>query len=178
MNKKIAFSVIVILLFLGGFMLYKNHGLLGRSTEVKESLPRGQAIYEKIPDLNQLKEDSDIIVEVNVTNDKKMRDYKGVSAAITTVKIKEVIKGNLDTDKLNILQDTNADVTITSGQRLLMFLRKGIDNPDCYIPVGGGQGIYEINNDELKLSPQSIENENILKDLKGNYSDVKSKLKK
>lgn len=34
---------------------------------------------------------------------------------------------------------------IKNNERLLMFLRKGIDNPDCYVPVGTSmKGIYRI----------------------------------
>lgn len=62
-----------------------------------------------------------------------------------------------------------------------MFLKKGTDNKDCYIPVGGGQGIYKIienkKTNNRTLEAQSLYNENILNDLKGNYDDLRKSLK-
>ncbi len=56
-----------------------------------------------------------------------------------------------------------------------------------YISLGGSQGTYDIvNNSKLKnqinaeenieLKPNSMVNDDILKDLSGNYADIKKKL--
>ncbi|WP_294188677.1 hypothetical protein [uncultured Clostridium sp.] len=74
-----------------------------------------------------------------------------------------------------------------------MFLRKGIDNPDCYVPVGTSmQGIYRISENKTNrqsyslndstttiLEPydSSFTNKNIMNDLSINYKNFKSKFK-
>lgn len=143
----------------------------------------------KIQDLGQLKKDSNIIVEVIGTNENRVIDYKGVSCIITKVRVTDVIKGDKELKELNIIQVENVDVPPVDGEKLLMFLGKGKDNEGCYFPVGAGQGIYKISTEtntqptkkaltiDEKIEPQSIVNDSILNDLKGNYKDIKEKLK-
>jgi|GEM_PF-6335346 len=182
MHKKTILALSITLVLLGsiGFVIYENPKILTQSALVKTKSTKSRASYVKISGLPQLKNDSEIIVEATVTNKQETRDYKGVPVSITSVEVKDVLKGTTDSKELKILQDAQADVTLKAGQTLLMFLKKGVDNPDCYVSIGGGQGIYQISknkkNNELELSPQSLVNENIIKDLKGNYSDIKAKL--
>ncbi|WP_040210387.1 hypothetical protein [Clostridium polynesiense] len=182
MNKKIFLSIAVIGLLIScliGFSIYNNPNNDTKKTATKASIL-------KIKNLQELKNSSDLIAEITVTDKQEKRDYKEIQVDVITVKINEIIKGKTDLKELKILQDSSADTIIQNGQNLLIFLKKGIDNPDCYVPVGGGQGIYiiENTNSNLKssnsittLKPQSLENKEILKDLTGNYNDIKQTLK-
>jgi hypothetical protein len=183
MNKKLVLSqsAASILICSIAFIVDKNYNVQNKLTQATIKSPTAEANYIKIPNLSELKKQSELIVEVIVTDKKEIRDYKGIPITITIANVKEVLRGNTDSKELKILQDSKADVNIKNGENLLMFLKKGVDNPDCYIPVGSGQGIYKIvkglAKDGLELTPQSLVNEDILKDLKGNYSDIKSNLK-
>jgi hypothetical protein len=128
-------------------------------------------------DLTEIKSESDLIVEVEGTDKQEKRDYKGAPSIVTTLKVKEVFKGDKSLKEVKIIQIESINTVPENGQRLVMFLRRGVDNLDCYGVVGGGQGIYKIENKGATLKPQAIENKNIIKELSGNYEDVKDKLK-
>ncbi|WP_027632033.1 hypothetical protein [Clostridium hydrogeniformans] len=189
MNKKIALSLFfaLILSCSVGFIIYKNTKISSppNTDEIEKSSVHASIV--KIKSLKELKDSSEVIAEIEVTDKQEKRDYKGIQVDIITVKVNEVIKGDIDSKELKILQDSNTDTIIKNGEKLLIFLKKGVDNPDCYVPVGGGQGLYIIENSNnyksinaiqnTILKPHSIENKDILKDLKGNYEDIKQKLK-
>jgi len=150
-----------------------------KAKQQEKAYNRGKGSLEEIAGLAELKSDSDIIVEVLVTDKSKERDYKGLKAIITTLKVNHVIKGDKDIKEINILQ-LDWETIPKNGEKLLLFLTKGIDNPDCYIPIGAGQGIYKIvksnSNDKMVIEPHSLVNNKILKDLSGDYEEVKKKL--
>lgn len=187
MNKKlILFSLSIVLLLGSTGVLCIKYLNTGNETAKNDNIlevktANVQAIYDEIPSLDKLKNDSDIIVEIVGTNRQEKVDYKGIPAVVTLVKVNEVIKGKIDSTELKIFQDSRVDIAPKDGEVLLMFLKKGIDNPDCYLPIGGGQGIYKILTDDTSkadvLRPQSLVNNNILNELKGKYKDVKLNLK-
>ncbi|MPQ44865.1 hypothetical protein [Clostridium tarantellae] len=188
MNKKKIIAIFVLgAIVISGVLFFniksndsiKNNNTIGDQLSIKND--KAHASYEEIPSLSVLKSNSDIIVEIIGTDIIENRDYKNVSVKISTVKILETIKGNIKENEIKILQDADLDITPKKDEKLLMFLKKGIDNKDCYIPVGGGQGIYKIienkKTNNRTLEAQSLYNENILKDLKGNYDDLKKSFK-
>lgn len=197
-KKKILFVLAVV--FIASGLIYKNKSsqdIVNNPTVEAESLTvenkTSQALYDEVSSLDQLKTDADIIVEAIGTDIVEERDYKGINVKVSIIKVSEVIKGDIKETELKILQDAETDTIPKKNERLLMFLKKGIDNKDCYIPVGGGQGIYRVvenkqseqnnvrlastNSSNFILEPQSLQNDKILKDLKGDYEQVKKMLK-
>lgn len=160
----------------------------------KKSGPKGS--IKNIKNLTELKNAAKVIAEVEGTNKIEKINYKGLSCIVSTVRVKEIIKGDKSLKEIKVLQVENLDIPPQNGQRLLMFLSKEADefghedNPDCYGVVGAGQGIYILedagtgnnsitsSDDNITLKPQAIENKDILKELKnGSYKDIKNKLK-
>ncbi|MCR6514476.1 hypothetical protein M4I33_06235 [Clostridium sp. LY3-2] len=188
MNKKKIISIFVLgaVVIFGGVLFkiksnefIKDSNTIGRELSIKND--KAHASYEEIPSLTVLKSESDLIVEIIGTDTIENRDYKDVPVKVSTVKVSEVIKGDIKENEIKILQDADLDITPKKDEKLLMFLKKGTDNKDCYIPVGGGQGIYKIienkKTNNRTLEAQSLYNENILNDLKGNYDDLRKSLK-
>ena len=193
MNKKNIVIIGIIACLGGGIFYLNNSNKTENKTNQLESSVQSNGIkvdITPIENLNALKAKSDLIIECEGTSIQEKRDYKGIPSIITTVKVKEVFKGDKDIKEVKVIQMENVDVQPKDGEKLVMFLMKGdgIDNPDCYGVVGAGQGIYIIDNDKSKkstlnsessttLKPQAIKNENILKELSGEYKDLKTKLK-
>lgn len=185
-NKKGILAVSIFILALGTVFIRQNLKTSNSNikTDVKPNISFSGKIISGLP---ELKSKADTIVEIIGTDNSKVFDYKGVSSTITTVTVTNVLKGDKKLNEINIIQLTG-EITPENGQKLLLFLRKGIDNPDCYVPIGAGQGIYKIvqskskvnsldsNLSNMVIEPQSIVNDDILKDLSGNYEDVKKKL--
>jgi len=185
MKKK---TLIIGIIFLGivfsASLIYINQN---------KSITKLDASYQKISGLEELKQRSDIIAEVQGTENYKFIDYSGIKLRITTVKVIEIIKGDKSLKEINIAQTEGLDTEKPpqNSENLLIFLRKSPDINDTYIPLGGSQGTYDIvernsgksissvdskNNSTIELKPNSIVNENIIKDLKENYSDIKKNL--
>jgi len=176
----------VLLLGLGTVLLFRNLQCFEPSLET-ESQANNNSSVKRISGLPELKNESDTIVEIVGTDKYKVIDYKGAQSIITTVKVLSVIKGDKNLKEAKIIQ-LYGEMTPKNGEKLLMFLRKGIDNPDCYVPIGSGQGIYKIVQSKTKdnssnnslnnmiLEPQSMVNDDILKDLTGDFETIKKKL--
>ena len=186
-KKKIILSLLIAsCICIGSIIFYSNHSntKLVQVNQI-ELVKTAKGSIIQIKSLTELKNKAKVIVEVEGTGNIEKRDYKGLPCTISTVKVKEVLKGDRSLKEIKILQVENLDTPPQNGQKLLMFLSKDTDesghedNPDCYGVVGAGQGIYKIENTNSKstLKPQATENEDILKELSGNYEDVKSKLK-
>ncbi len=182
MKKQFGSILAVSAIILGLVTILSVHYLKAPGTNTPQTVNRWASAV-KISGLSELKKKSDTIVEV-IGSDKTLEiDYKGTTSFVTTVEVADIIKGDKNLKEIKLIQMSD-DVTPKNGEKLLMFLRKGVDNPDCYVPVGSGQGIYKVvksnskksTSDEQVIEPQSLVNEDILKDLKGNYKDVKSKL--
>lgn len=96
--------------------------------------------------------------------------------------------------ELNILQVNDVDKQIQEDEILVMFLKKGIDNTDCYVPVGTTcQGIYEFSyspNSNSKTLPatsnlkdatiqafdENHANKTLVKSMPLNYSQLKQEI--
>jgi len=199
-KKKIIISILIITcICIGSATFYQNKSTAKQlqvnqnKIESIEITGKGEAKITLIKDLTEIKSKSDLIVEVEGTDKQEKRDYKGVLSIVTTLKVKEVFKGDKSLKEVKIIQIESINTMPENGQKLVMFLKRGIDNPDCYAVIGNGQGIYKIENTGNKttnsiskdgntvqsaiLKPQAIENKNILKELSGNYEDVKNKLR-
>lgn len=194
--KKIIISIAIITgIAIGSIALYTHYSNVNNINAQHKAITQVNGSIYKFKDLTELKSKSDTIVEVAGTGQYKNMDYKGVPAIISTVTVNQVFKGDKSLKEIKILQVANLDVPPQKGQRLLMFLRKDQENlPDHpYAVVGAGQGIYIItgtinNNNKLSntssnsgnvtLQPQAITNDNILKDLRGNYDYIKNTLSK
>lgn len=197
-KKKILFVLAVV--FITSGLIYKNKSsqdIVNNPTVEAGTLnvenKTSQALYDEVSSLDQLKTDANIIVEAIGTDIVEERDYKGINVKVSIIKVSEVIKGDIKETELKILQDAETDTIPKKNERLLMFLKKGIDNKDCYIPVGGDQGIYRVvenkqseqnnvrlastNSSNFILEARSLQNDKILKDLKGDYEQVKKMLK-
>ena len=151
------------------------------------------ASYEFISGLDELVKSADTIVEAEGTNKYELIDYKGITMRKTTVKVLDVIKGDKQLKELKFLQTEGIkeEKPPVKGEKLLMFLRKGIDNPDSYVTFGGSQGIYNIvpsnsikagtdknDNANKHIEPSLMVNKKILQDLSGSYDEIKKKLSK
>ncbi|AAO36033.1 hypothetical protein K144313037_13150 [Clostridium tetani] len=195
MIKKIS----VILALTG--VINTNSALSTPPSKVNEPIkPKASASYMEIDGLKELKAKSDIIVEVEGTDKFELIDYKGIKMRKTTVKILDVMKGNPTLKEITVVQTEGleSEEPPMKNEKLLMFLRKGIDITDSYVPIGGNQGIYKIitkktkknsmtpkklphlnapKDDAIKIvTPTSLINNKILRDLNGNYDDIKKKL--
>jgi len=144
------------------------------------------ASYKKIDGLKELKEKGTTIVEVVGTDKYKIVDYKGIPFRVSTVKVTEVLKGDNQLSEINILQTEGLDTEAppANGEKLLMFLRDSGESVggfnSLYTPLGGSQGMYKIKvkNNKKYLEPHYMINDTILKDLSGDFNDVKIKIKK
>lgn len=142
------------------------------------------ASYKKIHGLAELKKQADIIAEVQGTEHYRFYDYAGIKMRITTVNVIDIIKGDKTLKELDIIQTEGLDTEKppTNGEHLLIFLRKSSDINNTYIPLGGSQGTYDIvkssknGTDDYQLKPNSMVNDEIIKDLNGKYSDIKKKI--
>lgn len=168
-----------------------------KSNEPIKSRPKASASYIEINGLKELKKKSDIIVEVEGTNEFELIDYKGITMRKTTLKVLDVIKGDPNLKEIKVAQTEGieSEEPPMKNEKLLMFLKKGVDITDSYVPIGGNQGIYRIitkktkknsltprnivSDDSTKIiRPTSLINNKILKDLNGNYTDIKNDLAK
>lgn len=195
-NKKIIVSLIVACCVCIGLITFYLNKKPAQSNKSQLGRPKGSIMH--INNLTELKDKSKVIAEVEGTDQLKKIDYKGLPCIISTVKVKEIFKGDKSLKKIKILQVEDIDLPPKKGQKLLVFLCKDTDayghedNPDCYGVVGAGQGIYILedgtdnveagshNNisNNIIIKPQSIENKDILKELRsGNYEYIKNKLK-
>ena len=191
MKKKVIVILSVFLLALGIVSLKQNFNTKTDTSKL-QSTSTTKVSSIKLSGLSELKSKSEIIVEIIGTDKCKTIDYKGATSRVTTVKVTDVIKGDKKLNEINIIQ-MDGEVRPENGQKLVMFLRKGVDNPDCYVPIGSTQGIYKIvpakfntsskvnsansTTGNMILEPVSVGNDDILKDLSGNYADIKNKLK-
>ncbi len=196
MKKTLISSILLLILVVCSVSLTKSKFSSNKTDEVN---PKISASYDAISGLDELKGKSDIIVEAESTGKYEFVDYKGVKMRKTTIKVLDVVKGDNKSKELKILQSENVEgeEPLDKGEKVLIFLRKGIDFTDSYVPVGGSQGIYKIeqhntttqslteskivsdnkgNNVNKNLQPHSLVNKKILKDLSGNYDDIKKKL--
>jgi len=161
--------------------LFKNISNKIKGNGDKKIIVNGSIM--EMRNLNELKRFSDTIVEVEGTKEYKIIDYNGIPSRLSTVKVKEVFKGDKNLKELKIIQVENLDVPPKNKQKLLMFLHTDRDNlqDHPYGVIGAGQGIYLIENDtntqHKVLKPQAIRNDALLQELSGNYEDVKNKLK-
>ncbi|MBC8059074.1 MAG: hypothetical protein H7Y18_00205 [Clostridiaceae bacterium] len=190
MRKKLIVLTSVIIIGLGIGLVKQNFNATTANSK-SQTITNTEFTTLKLTGLSDLKNRTETIVKIIGTDKYKTIDYKGAPFIITTVKIVDVIKGDKKLNEINIIQH-DGDVTPKNGETLLMFLRKGVDNPDCYIPIGLGQGIYKVvpaksntkssvdslisTSDSMILEPQSIVNDDILKDLNGSYKDVRNRL--
>jgi len=181
-NKKIVVNISIILgiciclvctvLYINNFNKVSNESSFSDPTKILAD------IYQ-FKDLNEIKSNSDLIAEVEGTNIQETREYKGTDAIITTVKVKEVFKGDKSIKNVKVIQMKDYDVPPKKGEKLVVFLSKGIDNPDCYSVRGAGQGIYRIINSKSNkevIKSQSMANKSILKELGEDYENAKKKL--
>ena len=174
MKKVILFMAAAIIIIAVLFGIYEYKKYVRDSNESIKTVTNGT--ITKIKDLSELKSKSDLIAEVTGTDKYKIIDYKGMKARISTVKVNEVFKGSIESGEINIIQIEDLDVMVENNQKLLLFLRKDRENmkENPYAVVGTGQGIYIIDQ-HGKIKPQSINNENIMKELSGSYDKVKER---
>lgn len=143
----------------------------------------------KIKNLSELKKHSDVIAEVTVNDIKEEKYDNKLPIIISEVTVTNSIKGAEKGQVLKIIQYKNLEKVISNGENLLMFLRKGQNNPDSYVPIGTTvQGIYEIIKDEstnksmftgkfkdtIKQYDDTIINEELLKEVSENYINLKN----
>lgn len=124
---------------------------------------QSHALYKNYKSVDELENDSSIIVKAKYTGERNKKDFKenGItidSVSETTIEVLEVIKGELNAYNNNMIKiyepgyfnDENIYVS-TEGYNLLnsagdyiLFLK---DNKvtDSYVVVGGYQGKYDTN---------------------------------
>ncbi|NMM65868.1 hypothetical protein HBE96_25150 [Clostridium sp. P21] len=201
MSKKKVIVITTLLLAAGIGCLSLTSKFNVKNVQANQSNQISQdASYKKIHGVKELKSKSNLIAEVEGTNKYKIIDDKGIKFRVTTVKVQEVIKGDKQLKEFSIIQTEglSTEKPPQNGEKLLMFLRKSLNMENTYIPLGGSQGTYDIttitnpsksstnniesmnntqNKDEnKKLIPNEMVNDEILKDLSGNYSDIKKNL--
>ena len=187
MNKKIILSAATLsLLCVGGLFIYENRNEVKANNNPTSICVENNGVKGDLPyieNLQSIKDQSDLIILCEGTDIKEERDYIGIPSVVTTVKVKEVLKGSNDLKEVKVIQHKDLDVQPKNGEMLIMFLMKGNgkDNPDCYGVVGAGQGIYildeqsnqnsksglnssELNYEEASIKSQAITNNNILKE--------------
>jgi len=153
-------------------------------TKVKPIM-KSSASYTKINGLDELKQLSSTIVEIVGTGKYKIVDYKGIPMRVSTLKVTEVLKGNNQLTEISIMQTEGLETETppAKGEKLLLFLRDSREPEgqfkSCYVPLGGGQGMYKIKVKDNKkhLEVHCMKNDVILKDLSGDYDEVKLKIK-
>ena len=195
MKKIIAGVLIASSICVGLIIVYSNNSNIKPiQANQPELVETSKGSIDNIKNLTELKNKAKVIAEVEGTGKIEKRDYKGLPCTISTVKVKEILKGDKSLKEIKILQVENVDTPPQNGQKLLIFLSKDTDeygnedNPDCYGVVGAGQGIYILDDSTTKginsavksegiVKPQAIENKDILKELSGKYEDIKNKLK-
>lgn len=176
-RKLIVIGLLSLSILLGISLIYTvNKNTIAKSN----SKLKFEASYKKINGLDELKKQATIIAEVEGTESYKLMDYSGITARISTVNVIDIVKGDKSLKQINIIQTEGLDTEKppVKGEKLLIFLRKSQDIKDTYIPLGGSQGTYNMvtASDNIQLKPNSMVNNDILRDLNGKYSDVKKKL--
>lgn len=183
MKKKLISGILLVSLVMSVVGCNKALDSASKNNETK---PKIVASYEQISGLKELKDRADTIVEAEGTDNYELVDYKGIKMRKTVIKVIDVIKGDKQLKELKFLQSegVKGEEPIAKGEKVLMFLKKGVDNPDSYITFGGTQGIYKIvestsksNSVTKHLEPHSMVNNKILKELNDNYYDLKEKLR-
>jgi hypothetical protein len=183
-----------------GFNLFNN--LNKPSKPQNKAKPTMEASYPyDITSLDQLKNMADIIVKVQGTSKYKLKDYGGITFRISTLTVIDVIKGDKALKEINLIQTEGLDTEKppVNGENLLMFLKKTPNIKDVYMPINGSEGTYDIvtttpnnlntskskasnnqptSDENTEIKPNSVVNENVLKDLKGSYSEIKKKIEK
>lgn len=196
--KKVVISTIILTAIVTAGVSFKMNVNSTKTAATKntETKAKMSASYKYISGLEELKNSADTIIEAEGTDQYELIDYKGVTHRKTIVKVLDVIKGDKQLKEIKFLQTEGleGDEPPVKGEKMLMFLRKGVDNPDSYVTFGGTQGIYKIvesnntiqsidgsstnknNKVNKQIKAHSMINDKILKDLNGNYDDVKKKL--
>lgn len=198
MRKKFAVILALTGIIVTGIAISSLSTSKAETYKIVKSKPKASASYIEIDGLKELKEKSDTIVEVEGTDEFELIDYKGVKMRKTTVKVSDVMKGDSNLKEIRVVQTEGleSEAPPMKNEKLLMFLKRGVDITDSYVPIGGNQGIYRIvtkntkknnltprsltpNDDSIKIiRPTSLINNKILKDLNGNYNDIKHNLAK
>jgi len=180
MKKALISSSLILCIAISGCSLSNS---TGKTTNKPKATY--EASYPTIKGLDELKKESTTIVEVVGTDKYKIVDDKGIEGRVTTVKVTDVLKGDKNLTEINIIQAEGMDTEVppANGEKLLMFLRNGVPVGEfkmLYVPLGGTQGIYKIKVKDNKkyFDYHCMKNSSILKELSGNYEDVKLKIKK
>lgn len=189
MKTKLKIIILVLICsgLLLGFAIWGNSNKPSTPSKPQnKAKPTGQACYpEKFASLDVLKNKADIIVKAQGTSKYKLKDYGGIEMRISTLTVLEVIKGDKALKEINLIQTEGLDTEKppVNGEILLLFLNKCSDLKDTYMPMGGSQGTYDIvstskttSDENTEIKPNSMVNEDVLKDLNGSYSDIKKKI--
>jgi hypothetical protein len=107
--------------------------------------------------IEQLVEDSPMIIIGEVVGEKDSVKEKKISYKVSEVKVVEILKGNilLDSECVNVMQmDIAQDPAVNEGEKVLLFLEayKGQEFNDGYVCVGLSQGYYKIKSNKVEPS--------------------------
>lgn len=177
----IIFSLIFILCISGVFTVHANYnkGISSKSNSI--AADKWKASITNIKGIKELKNASTTIIEAVASGEIERRDYNGLPAVISKLHVRAVFKGDKRLNTIKLFQIDKFDKALIPNRRFILFLKEGADNPDCYVVIGGtSQGIYEIEDhgDANIIVPfdDTVKNEALIKDLQGNYENVKDKL--
>lgn len=107
----------------------------------------------KLNSFDELKNQSDLIIEVTGTNKFEEMKTNYIAYELCTVNINEVIKGSYTSNDIKVLLDIDVDPLLKSEEKYLLFLRKvTTTTSEYYTPLGYGQGIYKILTDSSNSS--------------------------
>lgn len=125
--------------------------------------------------IEQLVEDSPMIIIGEVSANKENIKEKGVNYKVSEVEIEEILKGNilLDTKSVKVMQmNIPHDPVVKEGEKVLLFLEryKGQAVNDGYVCVGLSQGYYKIKNDNVE--PSATLSYSLKKSFEDNKKDI------
>lgn len=113
--------------------------------------------------LEDLTDNSSIVVEATVNNDQEEIDYSGVTFTLSELKINNIIKGDslLKNDTVLLLQ-TNSyeDPVVEKGSKKILFLNKytGPIAQNAYVCTGLYQGNFTVNEDNTISASTKYQN--------------------
>ncbi|MDT8719712.1 hypothetical protein IAI10_24055 [Clostridium sp. 19966] len=172
-------SLMLALCIIGIVIVHFNYNKNMNNQSIGASAKKVNKSVKSINGLSELKNTATTILEATPTGETETRDYNGLPAIISKLTVINVFKGKKDLKNIKILQIQEFDKKVEQNHKLLLFLREGIDNPDCYVVIGDtSQGIYEIisngSENTVKAFDEANSNNSILKDLSGNYENLKT----
>ena len=121
----------------------------------KNRIMAGSAKSFKLDSIEQLVENSPLIIIGEVKGKKDAIKENKVSYKVSEVEISEILKGNtlFDNETLQIMQmSVSQDPVVKEGEKVLLFLEKykGASVENGYVCVGLGQGYYKIKDKSIE----------------------------